>query len=47
MAFVGDSDELRDHFRDAPLAALGRKPAGDALLDFMLELVRNADSQAH
>ena len=44
MAFVGDSDELRDHFRDAPLAALGSKPAGDALLDFMLELVRNADS---
>jgi len=44
MAFVGDSEELRDHFRDAPLAALGAKPAGDALLDFMLELVRNADN---
>lgn len=45
MAFVGDSEELRDHFRDAPLAALGSRPAGDALLDFMLELVQNADSQ--
>lgn len=45
MAFVGDSEELRDHFRDAPLAALGSRPAGDALLDFMLELVRNADGQ--
>jgi hypothetical protein len=43
MAFVGDSDELRNHFRDEPLAALGSRPAGDALLDFMLELVRNID----
>lgn len=40
MAFVGDDEELRDKFADAPLAALGRRPAGDSLLDFMLELAK-------
>lgn len=43
MAFVGDSETLRTQFQNAPLAALGDKPAGDALLDFMLELVRSSD----
>lgn len=40
MAFVGDSVELRRHFADAPLAALGRRQTGDAVLDFMLDVVR-------
>ncbi|WP_195908456.1 BLUF domain-containing protein [Novosphingobium sp. Gsoil 351] len=43
MAFVGDNEALRDRFGDSPLAALGKKPAGDALLDFMLELARSSD----
>jgi len=43
MAFVGDNEALRSHFDDSPLAALGKKPAGDALLDFMLELARSRD----
>ena len=40
MAFVGDDEALRDKFADAPLAALGKRPAGDSLLDFMLELAQ-------
>lgn len=40
MAFVGDDETLRDKFADAPLAALGKRPAGDSLLDFMLELAQ-------
>lgn len=40
MAFVGDSVELRRHFADAPLAALGRRQTGDAVLDFMLDVAR-------
>jgi hypothetical protein len=40
MAFVGDNQKLRDKFADAPLAALGKRPAGDSLLDFMLELAQ-------
>lgn len=48
MAFVGDSQALRARFADAPLAALGKRPAGDALLDFMLELARStSDSVKH
>lgn len=43
MAFVGDDETLRNRFEDSPLAELGRKPAGDALLDFMLELARSSD----
>ena len=41
MAFVGDDEALRSRFEDSPLAALGKRPAGDALLDFMLELARS------
>lgn len=40
MAFVGDNEKLRNRFDESPLAELGKKPAGDALLDFMLELAR-------
>lgn len=40
MAFVGDDETLRDKFADAPLAALGKRPAGDSLLDFMLEVAQ-------
>ena len=40
MAYVGDSEALRAQFSTSPLAALGSRPAGDALLDFMLELAR-------
>lgn len=40
MAFVGDSPALRQHFADAPLAALGRRQTGDAMLDFMLDVAR-------
>lgn len=40
MAFVGDSEDLRRHFADAPLAALGRRQTGDAVLDFMLDVAR-------
>jgi hypothetical protein len=49
MAFVGDNEALRNRFDDSPLAELGKKPAGDALLDFMLELARCTDrtSQTH
>lgn len=49
MAFVGDNEALRKRFDDSPLAELGKKPAGDALLDFMLELARSNDetTQAH
>jgi hypothetical protein len=43
MAFVGDNECLQVHFAGAPLAALGKRPAGDALLDFMLELVQSSD----
>lgn len=43
MAFVGDNEALRNRFDDSPLAQLGKRPAGDALLDFMLELARSAD----
>ena len=41
MAFVGDTPKLRSRFADAPLAALGRGPSGDALLDFMLDIARS------
>ena len=41
MAFVGDSPALRQRFADAPLAALGRRQTGDALLDFMFDLARS------
>ena len=43
MAFVGDTPRLRQKFSDAPLAALGRRQTGDALLDFMLDIARSAD----
>lgn len=46
MAFVGDNEALRNRFDDSPLAELGKKPAGDALLDFMLELARSTDETA-
>ena len=46
MAFVGDNEALRNRFIDSPLAELGKKPAGDALLDFMLELARCTDGTA-
>ncbi len=42
MAFVGDDKVLQEKFADAPLAALGKLPAGDPLLDFMLELAQSA-----
>ena len=44
MAFVGDDETLQAKFADAPLAALGKRPAGDSLLDFMLELVQSSES---
>lgn len=47
MAFVGDNEALRVRFQDAPLAALGKRAAGDAMLDFMLDLVRNSDERVH
>lgn len=40
MAFVGSNESFRAKFADAPLADLGKRPAGDLLLDFMLELVQ-------
>lgn len=43
MAFVGDTLALRERFADAPLAALGRRETGDALLDFMLDVARSPD----
>ena len=43
MAFVGDTPALRERFADAPLAALGRRETGDALLDFMLDVARSPD----
>lgn len=43
MAFVGDTPALRERFADAPLAALGRRETGDALLDFMLDVARCVD----
>lgn len=43
MAFVGDTPALRQRFSDAPLAALGRRQTGDALLDFMLDVARSAN----
>lgn len=46
MAIVGDNQLLRSRFEDSPLAELGKKPAGDALLDFMLELARSNDETA-
>jgi len=45
MAYVGESEALRAQFSNSPLAALGSRPAGDALLDFMLELARSTDDQ--
>ncbi len=44
MAFVGNDEALQAKFADAPLAALGKRPAGDSLLDFMLELVQSSES---
>ena len=46
MAFVGENEALRSRFENSPLAGLGKKPAGDALLDFMLELTRSTDQSA-
>ena len=43
MAFVGDTPALRARFADAPLATLGHRQTGDALLDFMLDVVRSPD----
>lgn len=43
MAYVGNSEALRAQFSASPLAALGSRPAGDTLLDFMLELAQSAD----
>lgn len=40
MAFVGDDAVLHSKFADAPLASLGKRPTGDLLLDFMLELAQ-------
>lgn len=45
MAFVGDTPALRARFADAPLAALGRRQTGDALLDFMLDVARSPDEE--
>lgn len=45
MAFVGDTPELRERFADAPLAALGRRQTGDALLDFMLDVAQSTDEE--
>lgn len=45
MAFVGDTPSLRTRFADAPLAALGRRQTGDALLDFMLDVARSGDDE--
>lgn len=45
MAFVGDTPTLRQRFADAPLAALGRRQTGDALLDFMLDVARSPDDE--
>ncbi len=44
MAFVGNDEALHAKFADAPLAALGKRPAGDSLLDFMLELVQSSET---
>jgi hypothetical protein len=41
MAFVRDNDALRDRFEDSPLADLAKKPPGDTILDFMLELAQS------
>ena len=46
MAFVGDNEALRNRFDGSPLGELGKKPAGDALLDFMLGLARYKDGAA-
>ena len=43
MAYVGDSEALRVQFSATSLAALRSRPAGDALLDFILELARSID----
>ncbi len=45
MAFVGDTPALRERFADAPLAALGRRQTGDALLDLMLDVARSPDEE--
>lgn len=42
MAFVGDTPSLRERFADAPLAALGRRQTGDAMLDFMLDVAQSS-----
>ena len=44
MAFVGDNEAFHAKFADAPLAALGKRPTGDPLLDFMLELAQCSES---
>lgn len=44
MAFVGDDEALQAKFADTPLAALGKRPVGDALLDFMLELAQCSEA---
>lgn len=43
MAFVGDKPALRERFADSPLATLGRRQTGDALLDFMLDVARSPE----
>jgi hypothetical protein len=38
MAYVGDSDALREHYAGEPLASLVKKRSGDSLIDFMREI---------
>lgn len=44
MVFVGESPRLRVHFADVPLAGLGHRRTGDALLDFMLDVARSSSA---
>jgi hypothetical protein len=38
MAYVGDTEALRQHYAGEPLASLVKKRSGDALIDFMREV---------
>jgi hypothetical protein len=45
MAYVGDTDALREHYAGEPLASLVKKRSGDSLIDFMREIAMSNDDE--
>jgi hypothetical protein len=45
MAYVGDSESLRNQYAGEPLASLVKKRSGDSLIDFMRECAMSDDDE--